>query len=75
MKRLHLLLYMILVCLGLQAQEAEQGEQLLVFRNTGVVDLLYTQEVDSILTTDKSSMYPVPMSSQMFANLFSSAAD
>jgi len=57
MKRLHLLLYMILVCLGLQAQEAEQGEQLLVFRNTGVVDLLYTNEVDSILTNDTTQVF------------------
>ena len=57
MKRLHLLLYMILVCLGLQAQEAEQGEQLLVFRNTGVVDLLYTNEVDSILTNDSAQVF------------------
>lgn len=57
MKRLHLLLYMTLVCLGLQAQEEEKGEQLLVFRNTGVVDLLYTQEVDSILTTDSTQVF------------------
>lgn len=57
MKRLHLLLYMAIACLGLQAQEAEQGEQLLVFRNTGVVDLLYTNEVDSILTSDSAQVF------------------
>lgn len=57
MKRLHLLLYMALACLGLQAQDEEQGEQLLVFRNTGVVNLLYTNEVDSILTTDSTQVF------------------
>lgn len=57
MKRLQLSLYMALVCIGLQAHEEEQGEQLLVFRNTGVVDLLYTQEVDSILTTDSTQVF------------------
>ena len=57
MKRLHLLLYILIVCLGLQAQVTEQGEQLLVYRNTGVVDLLYTHEVDSILTTDSTQVF------------------
>lgn len=59
MKRLHLLLYITLACLGLHAQDEEQGEQLLVFRNTGVVNLLYTNEVDSILTTDSTQVFYV----------------
>jgi hypothetical protein len=42
---------------GLQAQEQEPGEQLLVFRNTGVIDLLYTNEVDSILTNDTTQVF------------------
>ena len=57
MKRLLLFLYMVLACVGIQAQEEEQGEQLLVFRNTGVVDLLYSNEVDSILTTDSTQVF------------------
>lgn len=60
MKRLHLFIVMCLLSLtsGLQAQEqAEAGEQLLVFRNTGVVDLLYTNEVDSILTNDSTQVF------------------
>lgn len=60
MKRLH---FFVVICLlsltsGLQAQEqADPGEQLLVFRNTGVVDLLYTNEVDSILTNDTTQVF------------------
>ena len=60
MKRLHLFIVMCLLSLtsGLQAQEqADPGEQLLVFRNTGVVDLLYTNEVDSILTNDSTQVF------------------
>jgi 3D (Asp-Asp-Asp) domain-containing protein len=60
MKQLHLIILLGLLSLtsGLQAQEqAEQGEQLLVFRNTGVVDLLYTNRVDSILTTDSTQVF------------------
>lgn len=60
MKRLHLILLLgLLGCMqGLHAQEdQEQGEQLLVFRNTGVVNLLYTHEVDSILTTDSTQVF------------------
>ena len=58
MKRLHiiLLLGMLSLVSGLQAQE-DAGEQLLVFRNTGVVDLLYTNEVDSILTNDTTQVF------------------
>lgn len=60
MKRLHLFIVMCLLSLtsGLQAQEqADPGEQLLVFRNTGVVDLLYTNKVDSILTNDSTQVF------------------
>ena len=59
MKRLHLLLYMVLACIGMQAQEEGLGEQLLVFRNTGVVDLLFTNEVDSIVTYDTEQVFYV----------------
>lgn len=57
MKRLHLIIYMALVCLGLHARESDPGEQLLVFRNTGVVDLLYTNEVDSVVTRDTEQVF------------------
>ncbi|MBR1934359.1 MAG: hypothetical protein IJ841_11850 [Prevotella sp.] len=58
MKQLHLIILFALLSLvqGLRAQE-EAGEQLLVFRNTGVVDLLYTNEVDSILTNDSAQVF------------------
>ena len=58
MKRLHLILLLSLLSLApcLQAQE-EAGEQLLVFRNTGAVDLLYTNEVDSVLTNDTTQVF------------------
>lgn len=60
MKQLHLIILLGLLSLtsSLQAQEqTEPGEQLLVFRNTGVVDLLYTNEVDSILTNDTTQVF------------------
>lgn len=60
MKQLHVIILLGLLSLtsGLQAQEqANPGEQLLVFRNTGVVDLLYTNEVDSILTNDTTQVF------------------
>lgn len=57
MKRLHIFIYMALACLGLHAQEEDAGEQLLVFRNTGVVDLLYTNEVDSVVTRDLEQVF------------------
>lgn len=60
MKRLHLIILLSLLGLasGLQAQEqTDPGEQLLVFRNTGVVDLLYTNEVDSVVTNDSTQVF------------------
>ena len=60
MKQLYLIILLGLLSLtsSLQAQEqADPGEQLLVFRNTGVVDLLYTNEVDSILTNDTTQVF------------------
>ena len=60
MKRLHFFVVMCLLSLtsGLQAQnQTEPGEQLLVFRNTGVVDLLYTNEVDSIVTGETAQVF------------------
>lgn len=57
MKRLHFIISMLIACLMIHAQEAETGEQLLVFRNTGEVNLLYTNEVDSVLTTDTTQIF------------------
>lgn len=60
MKRLHLIILLgLLGCMqSLHAQEPQdEGEQLLVFRNTGVVDLLYTNEVDSVLTNDTTQVF------------------
>lgn len=57
MKRLHLIIYIMLACLSLHAQEADLGEQLLVFRKTGEVNLFFTNEVDSILTTDTTQVF------------------
>ncbi len=57
MKRLNIIILgMLSLVQGLQAQE-DVGEQLLVFRNTGVVDLLYTSEVDSIVTNATSQIF------------------
>lgn len=49
MRRLHLIIYVTLLTLATQAQETVR-EQLLVFRNTGETNLLFTHEVDSIIT-------------------------
>jgi len=56
MKQLLLNILMLFACVGLQAQE-DVGEQLLVFRNTGDVDLLYTHEIDSIVTNDTTQVF------------------
>ena len=59
MKHLHLILMLCLLSFthGVQAQDQADGEQLLVFRSTGVVDLLYTHEVDSIVTNDTTQVF------------------
>lgn len=54
---LFLILSLLSFSMVLRAQEAGEGEQLLVFRNTGVVDLLYTNEVDSILTNESTQVF------------------
>lgn len=56
MRRLHLILYMTLMALAAQAQETVE-EQLLVFRNTGEVNLLFTHEVDSIITDETTQTF------------------
>ena len=56
MKRLHLIILMSLLCHAANAQEPE-GEQLLVFRNTGEVNLLFTNEIDSIVTNGTAQVF------------------
>lgn len=44
-------------CLFFASNLYADGEQVLVFRNTGVVDLFYTDEVDSVLTNETGMVF------------------
>lgn len=57
MKQLLTTVILLNIALNAQAQESNNSEQLLVFRNTGIVNLFFTNEVDSILSTDDSQIF------------------
>lgn len=59
MRQLYLIVILCQLSLteSMLAQDQDRGKQLLVFRNTGVVDLLYTNEVDSIITNETEQIF------------------
>ena len=59
MKQLFILILVVFISLAsnVYAQEGDDGEQLLVFKNNGTIELFFTNEVDSILTTDISQEF------------------
>ncbi len=59
MKHSYLITVMILACFisNVQAQENNDGEQLLIFQSNGIIDLFYTNEIDSIVLTDNSQIF------------------
>lgn len=56
-RRLMTMLALLTAMVGLRAQTEDVGRQILVFRNTGEVNLFYSNELDSITTNDTAQVF------------------
>lgn len=56
-RRLMTMLALLTAMVGLWAQNEDVGRQILVFRNTGEVNLFYSNELDSITTNDTAQVF------------------
>ena len=56
-RRLIILIALLTTMVGLWAQTDDDGSQIPVFRNTGEVNLFYSNELDSITTNDTAQVF------------------
>lgn len=67
----HILTLFLILCSHLTAVAQTEDEQLLIYRNTGITDLLYTSQLDSIVLSYKDTegvRYDEPISQVFYAH-------
>ena len=57
MKRILIIIMVLCAAVSTNAQAEEQARQILVFRNTGEVNLFYSNELDSVTTTEAAQIF------------------